>query len=224
MQIAPPARSGQPGQDPEGQNPPWQGPEHNAWLQAVQRNPGHARAYAQRWRDLAAAGNDIVGEARTVDAMLERQSLVLDAGCGTGRVGGYLAERGHQVVGIDLDPELIEVARADAPSGTWLVGNLADFTLLGTDDELLGFDLVVMAGQVMTFLAGAERRPALERIAAHLASDGRFICGFGAGRGYAFDQFLRDAEASGLALQARYSTWTLRPPAQDFLVAVFGRA
>lgn len=215
MQISPPSR---PSFDLD------QGPARNAWLQAVERNPGHAQAYAQRWRDIAASGKDIVGEARTVDAMLERESLVLDAGCGTGRIGGYLAERGHQVVGIDLDPELIEVARADAPSGTWLVGNLADFTLLGTDEQLLAFDMVVMAGQVMTFLAGAERRPSLERIAAHLAGDGRFICGFSAGRGYEFDRFLADAEASGLELQARYSTWTLRPAAEDFLVAVFGRA
>ena len=38
---------------------------------------------------------------------------VLDLGCGTGRVALHLARRGHQVIGLDLDPELIAaLARA----------------------------------------------------------------------------------------------------------------
>src|SRR3712207_7124098 len=41
-------------------------------------------SYVQRFRTLAAQGNDIVGEARLVDAMLPRGSRVLDAGCGPG--------------------------------------------------------------------------------------------------------------------------------------------
>jgi len=36
---------------------------------------------------------------------------VLELGCGTGRVALHLARRGHPVVGLDRDPELLEVLR-----------------------------------------------------------------------------------------------------------------
>jgi SAM-dependent methyltransferase len=39
---------------------------------------------------------------------------VLDVGCGTGEHALYLAERGHDVVGIDLAPRAIQLARAKA--------------------------------------------------------------------------------------------------------------
>ena len=39
---------------------------------------------------------------------------VLDAGCGTGSLSLLLAERGHNVTGIDFAPAMIEVARAKA--------------------------------------------------------------------------------------------------------------
>ncbi len=39
---------------------------------------------------------------------------VLDLGCGTGEHALYLAGRGHEVVGIDLAPRAIELARAKA--------------------------------------------------------------------------------------------------------------
>ena len=56
-------------------------------------------AYATRFARLAAAGQDIDGEARFVDALAERGSRILDAGCGTGRVAAALAVRGHDSAG-----------------------------------------------------------------------------------------------------------------------------
>ena len=60
--------------------------EHPTWLQLTADDPGHSHAYVQRFRRLAEQGQDLVGEARLVDAMLQRESRVLDAGCGFGRV------------------------------------------------------------------------------------------------------------------------------------------
>jgi SAM-dependent methyltransferase len=196
------------------------GPDENLWTAALRRNPEHAKGYAERWKRLAAAGQDLHGEARLLDAMAQRGSRILDAGCGTGRVGGHLARAGHQVVGVDLDPHLIEVARAEQPGARWEVGNLAELDLREEDGTPMLFDLQVSAGNVLTFLAGAERRPALTALAAHLAPEGRLVVGFGLDRGYALEDFTADADAAGLVLAQRFSTWDLRPAADDFLVGV----
>jgi len=196
------------------------GPQENVWLATLRANPDHARNYARRWSNLVAEGRDIYGEARLIDAMAERGSNILDAGCGTGRIGGWLAERGHQVVGVDLDETLIEVARRDWPQADWQVQNLAELSLLDESGNPAEFDLVVSAGNVLTFLSVDERLPTLARLREHLATDGRIVVGLGAGRGYDFDEFETDADRAGLVLEQRYSTWTLRPPAADFLVAV----
>jgi SAM-dependent methyltransferase len=195
--------------------------EQSAWVRMTQEDPAHSAAYIQRFRDLAAQGMDLVGEARLVDAMLRRGSRVLDAGCGPGRIGGHLAEVGHDVVGVDVDPELIAAAEQDHPGPRWLVGDLAELDLraCGIAEP---FDAIVCAGNVMTFLAPSTRGAALRRLRAHVAVDGRAAIGFGAGRGYGFDDFLADAAAAGWAPDLLLSTWDLRPftPDADFLVAV----
>jgi SAM-dependent methyltransferase len=190
--------------------------EPSAWVRMTQADPGHSAAYVQRFRTLAAGGTDIVGEARLVDAMLPRGSRVLDAGCGPGRVGGHLAAAGHDVVGVDVDPVLIDAAQQDHPGPRWLVGDLAELDL---PDR---FDAIVCAGNVVTFLAPSTRGEVLRRFRAHLAEGGRAVVGFGAGRGYAFDDFLADARAAGLAPDLLLSSWHLHPftAESDFLVAV----
>jgi SAM-dependent methyltransferase len=195
--------------------------EPGAWERIIAANPEHSHWYAERFRKLAAQGDDIVGEARLVDAMAPRRSHVLDAGCGGGRVGGYLHRAGHQVVGVDLDPVLVEAAAQDHPGPTWLVGDLAELDLpaRGISD---GFDVIVSAGNVMTFVAPSTRRVILARLRRHLHAAGRVVIGFGAGRGYAFDEFLGDAAAADLAPDLLLASWDLRPfgPESDFLVAI----
>lgn len=192
--------------------------EQNRWRRQIEQNPGHSQAYISRFRSLAAAGTDLAGEARLIDAMLPRGSRILDAGCGTGRVGGVLAAAGHDVTGVDLDPELIAAARADHPGSTWLVGDLAELDLPP------GFAVIVCAGNVMTFVAPDTRVEILRRLRDHLAPDGRVVIGFGAGRDYDFADFHADAGTAGLHPELLLATWDLRPftPESPFLVAVLG--
>ncbi len=193
------------------------------WADATAANPNHSAWYVQRFRDMAAAGADLVGEARLVDALAPRGATILDAGCGPGRHAGYLHERGHTVTGVDLDPVLIAAAEEDFPGPRYLVSDLATADLPA--DYPQAYDLIFSAGNVMGFLHPDTRRPVLERFASWLKPDGRAVIGFGAGRGYAFDDFFADAAASGLVVQDAFSTWDLRPFAQDsgFLVALLGR-
>jgi SAM-dependent methyltransferase len=195
--------------------------EPSIWMQKVAADPGHSHWYIERFRAMARAGDDLAGEARFVDAMAPRGARILDAGCGPGRLGGYLAAAGHDVVGVDVDPALIEAAEQDHPGPRWLVGDLAELDLpaRGIAEP---FDVIVSAGNVMTFLAPSTRVQVLGRLRAHLADDGRAAIGFGAYREYEFTDFLNDAADAGFAPDLLLSTWDLRPLADDsqFLVAL----
>lgn len=198
--------------------------EQSAWMRKVTADPAHSSWYVERFRSLAAAGHDLAGEARLVDAMAGRGARILDAGCGPGRIGGELTRRGHDVVGVDVDPVLVEAAIEDHPGARWLVGDLAELDLpaRGVPEP---FDVIVSAGNVMTFLAASTRDEVLRRLAAHLRPNGRLVVGFGAGRGYEFSAFLADAGRAGLEPDLLLSTWDLRPWGEDsdFLVAVLAR-
>jgi SAM-dependent methyltransferase len=195
--------------------------EQSMWIKKVTADPGHSHWYVERFRSMARAGDDVVGEARLVDAMAPRGARILDAGCGAGRLGGYLARAGHNVVGVDVDPVLIEAAEQDHPGPRWLVGDLAELDLpaRGITEP---FDVILSAGNVMAFLAPSTRVQVLGRLRAHLASEGRAVIGFGAGRGYDFTHFLDDAAEAGFSPDLLLSTWDLRPFTEDsdFLVAV----
>ena len=199
-------------------------PEPSKWARMIAADPDHSHRYIERFKIMEAAGHDLYGEARTVDAMAPREARILDAGCGPGRHAGWPFERGHHVVGVDVDPVLIAAAQEDHPGPAFLVGDLAELDLPSQGVEV-DFDIILSAGNVMSFLAPSTRVDTLRRLKDHLTSGGRLVTGFGAGRGYDFTDFLSDAQVAGLAPILAFSTWDLRPwqPDSDFLVAVLGR-
>jgi SAM-dependent methyltransferase len=54
---------------------------------------------------------------------------VVDAGCGGGRAVAEMAERGARAVGVDLDPEMIAVARERWPAGEFHAGDACELPL-----------------------------------------------------------------------------------------------
>jgi SAM-dependent methyltransferase len=96
---------------------------------------------------------------------------VLDLGCGTGRVALHLARRGHQVVGLDVDPELIAVLEKRA-EGLPLETVLADARDFHLDAEVA---LALAPMQTLQLLNDAEDRLACLRcVSAHLAPGALF--------------------------------------------------
>ncbi|GAB2462335.1 class I SAM-dependent methyltransferase [Jatrophihabitans fulvus] len=172
------------------------------WL--TDTGPDHSHRYVERMRDLAGSGADLAGEARLVDALVPPRSRVLDAGCGPGRTSGALHARGHTVVGVDVDPVLVEAARSDHPGPLFEVADLASLSLSET------FDLAVLAGNVMVFLTPGSERQVLSRIAAHVPG-GRIVTGFALDREYSLADFDRDCAAANLVLEHRFATWDLGP-------------
>jgi SAM-dependent methyltransferase len=96
---------------------------------------------------------------------------VLELGCGTGRVALHLTRRGHKVVGIDSDADLIAELRERAAAEGLTIGaeqaHAAGFSL----DE--NFGLIAAPMQLIQLLPGADsRRECLTAAAAHLAPHG----------------------------------------------------
>ena len=175
--------------------------------------------YDARWEALAASGAGIHGEADLVMALLADRGpgpwRVLDAGCGTGRVAIELARRGVEVVGVDLDPAMLERARAKAPSLEWLEADLATVEVLGGDGHRRRFDLVAMPGNVMIFVGEGTEGAVLAHLAGHLEAGGLLVAGFQLQRGrLTTERYDQLAAEAGLQLVARYATWD-RDPFQD---------
>lgn len=164
--------------------------------------PSYARgsAYDSRWAELAASGQEIHGEANLVQRLGPRS--VLDAGCGTGRVAIELARRGLDVAGVDIDPLMLATAREKAPGIDWHLADLANIDLGRT------FDAIVMAGNVMIFVAPGTEGAVLTNLTRHLGPGGHLIAGFQiVPTSLSLSTYDALAEAAGLQLQARWSTW-----------------
>jgi SAM-dependent methyltransferase len=176
---------------------------------------GHSQWYVDRFRQLAAEGADLAGEARLVDAVTAPKSRILDAGCGPGRVGAELHARGHVVVGADVDPVLVAAAEVDHPGPRWVV---ADLSTLDLDEE--PFDVAVVAGNVMVFVAPGTEQRVLESLRRHVRPGGRIIAGFATDRDLELPVFDAAAAAAGLTLEQRFGTWDLVPFSDDADFAV----
>jgi len=70
--------------------------------------------------------------------MKSRPELVLDLGCGTGKMTLELASRGYDMTGIDCSPEMLDIARNLAEEAghdiLWLCQDMREFELYGTVD------------------------------------------------------------------------------------------
>ncbi len=160
---------------------------------------------------------DGTAEADFIQSLQPSPRSVLDAGCGTGRVAIELARRGLDVVGIDISTAMLVRASLAAPQLSWRLGDICRVRLERR------FDAIVLAGNVMLFLAKGSEELALQNMALHLAPGGSLITGFYLSMGrLQLDDFDRLAHAAGLRLQARYAGWAREPwdAACDYAVSV----
>jgi SAM-dependent methyltransferase len=97
--------------------------------------------------------------------------LVVDLGCGSGILGEEVVRAGYDVLGIDLSPTMIDLARRRVPEGRFVCGSLLAA-------ELPPCVAVAAVGECFNYrfaeetAAGSELRLLFERIHAALAPNG----------------------------------------------------
>jgi SAM-dependent methyltransferase len=114
------------------------------------------------------------GEVDRALAMLGAQGgeRVLDMACGTGRHSHELARRGFDVVGVDISPDLLAIAEADAEAESLSASFLAaDLRELDFEEEF-DFVLNLNDGAIGYFETEEENHRTFEVIAAALRSGG----------------------------------------------------
>ncbi|WP_338932028.1 class I SAM-dependent methyltransferase [Streptomyces netropsis] len=80
-------------------------------------------------------------------AELPPGSRILDLGCGTGLpTARQLTDAGHHVVGVDLSPGMLKLARDNVPGAEFLLGDMAELRdgRLGTFDGIAAFFALLM--------------------------------------------------------------------------------
>jgi SAM-dependent methyltransferase len=99
------------------------------------------------------------GAARTLLAALDRAGhrtgTVVDLGCGGGTLAARLVDAGYDVLGVDLSPAMVELARAAVPAATFVQGSVWDVEL----PEAIAVSAV---GEVVNY--AADPRAGLEQL------------------------------------------------------------
>ncbi len=105
----------------------------------------------------------------------EKPTLILDLGCGTGRLTLELARRGYDMTGADNSPDMLSKARENAESARrgnvlWLCQSMSEFELYGT------VDVVVSTCDAINYLVSNEElMKCFGLVHNYLVPDGLFI-------------------------------------------------
>ncbi len=127
-----------------------------AWDDARSKFSGREREYLEQFLD-----------------GLPVPSSLLDLGCGTGRpIAEYLLERGNRVTGVDQSREMLAIARARLPSGTWIEQRIEEF------DSAERFDGIV-CWDALFHIERSLHETLIRRMARMLVEGGRLILTFG---------------------------------------------
>ena len=205
------------------------GPKPTRW----DRHLGGAEsAYSRTFEGLIERGEDIDGEARLADVLAPRAARILDAGAGMGRVATALVRRGHDVTAVEKDSHLVARSRELFPEVAVVEADLLALTapLLEAAGRPAEYDVIVLVGNVLVYLAEDTEVAALSALADLLAPGGRILAGFHPRNGpphshaYPVEDFGRDANAAGLQIDQLFGSYDLHPPTEDYVVAVLAAA
>lgn len=117
-------------------------------------------------------------------AGIPQASLVLDAGCGTGRpMAEYVISCGYKLQGIDQSPQLLALAKKRFPICEWSLATLEDYPFAGQYGGILCWD-------ALFHIERSYHGSILQRMAASLLPGGRLMLTVGGSAHPAFTDFM----------------------------------
>jgi len=132
-----------------------------------------------------------------------RGGLLVELGCGSGILAARLLRAGHRVIGVDVSPSMLRLARRAAPGARFVCASLHDVALPACD-------AVLAIGEGLAYVPARGRAPSLSRLFARVARSLR------PGGLFAFDLIVRDArhplDARGFR---RTEAWTVLSEVRD---------
>jgi SAM-dependent methyltransferase len=188
----------------------------------------HARSHRTRWfredygvgseafygADQAGIHHDAFGDLseRAAERLLaelhdagRRDGTVVDLGCGSGILARRVSDAGYAVHGVDISPDMVDLARRYAPRGTFHCGSVLDAVFPPAV-------AVTAIGEVLNYAADDRAGPAtlphlVQRVRDCLAPGGVFL----------FDVATRGRHGSGRVAERLHErpAWTLRMRAEE---------
>lgn len=152
-----------------------------------------AAAYAGRFTDELAHQPVERAVLDLFAGLVRGTGIVVDAGCGTGRITGYLHDLGVDILGVDLSPGMLDEARRGHPGLHFVESSM--LTLDFPDAAVAG----VLAWYSTTHLPDDQLPAAFAEFFRVLAPGGYLLVGFQAG-----DHVLHLTEAFGQEVSLRY--------------------
>lgn len=132
-------------------------------MDSWQRDPRIAeRGFAHRWQSSVASGNGEDAFIDLVDQYLRPDCDVLDLGCGHGEFTLILAARCHSIVGIERNPDYLELAWELTKEQNVTNAQFYQAHLAGADDEERGFVGIPIANNSIDLFIN-RRGPLLKR-------------------------------------------------------------
>ncbi|MCK5059380.1 MAG: class I SAM-dependent methyltransferase, partial [Candidatus Aminicenantes bacterium] len=118
------------------------------------------------------------GKVTFLESLLKKENQkILDLGCATGELALALSSKGHRVIGIDLDKNMVNMARSKAKSeGTKNRFYVKDMLDVGMDFPENSFDAVLCLGNTLVHLKNLDEIGNLIKgVFSILKRDGIFI-------------------------------------------------
>ena len=94
-----------------------------------------------KYYDLCYSGKDYVKETKFLEALIKKHKIkgkkILEVGSGTGNHAVHLEKKGFDIIGVDLNKEMLAVARKKSKKIKFFQGDMHSFNIKGEFDIIL---------------------------------------------------------------------------------------
>jgi ubiquinone/menaquinone biosynthesis C-methylase UbiE len=150
-----------------------------------------------KYYDLCYSGKDYVKETKFLEALIKKHKIkgkkILEVGSGTGNHAVCLEKKGFDIIGVDLNEEMLAVARKKSKKIKFVQGDMRSFNI---KDE---FDIILCLFSTMHYNTNvSDLKKTLKNFYKHLKKGGLLI----------FDMGFNEERYSAKQVHAHTGSWS----------------